>query len=305
MSCKCEHCKNMFSNKMNLKIHQNNAKYCLKIQGKYQPEKKEFICDGCERIFGRKHDLKRHISICKKYLNNKIYKKNNDILEKKILELESDNKILSLQLKEQKELVKEQKELVKEQKEITKEITKEYKETIKELQDKLGDVAIKAVSRPTTTNTKNTINNFVQQLQPITDSTFSDSVQNLTIEHIRKGAEGYAQYALEHPLKDRIICVDFARKKMKFKDPEDNVVTDPDMTKISKKFFESIKEKNQELIDVYVEEVKERYSDDAISEFTIMAEITDCEIGVSNGCKGKKTDFHNDFVKEVCSNTVK
>ena len=34
-------------------------------------------------------------------------------------------------------------------------------------------------------------------------------------------------------------------------------------------------------------------------------DITDCEIGVSNGCKGKKTDFHNDFVKEVCSNTVK
>ena len=35
----CEFCKNCFSNKSNLKIHQKTVKYCLKIQGK--DEKKD------------------------------------------------------------------------------------------------------------------------------------------------------------------------------------------------------------------------------------------------------------------------
>ena len=77
------------------------------------------------------------------------------------------------------------------------------------------------------------------------------------------------------------------------------------MINISKKFFGSIKEKNQELIDSFVEEIKEKYADDNLTEFSIMTEITDCELGVSNECKGKKTDFHSDFVKEVCSKTIK
>ena len=31
-----------------------------------------------------------------------------------------------------------------------------------------------------------------------------ESIGNLTIDHIKKGPEGYAQYALYYPLKDRI-----------------------------------------------------------------------------------------------------
>ena len=58
---------------------------------------------------------------------------------------------------------------------------------------KLENIAIKAVSKSTTTNNNKTmINNYIQQLQPITDEHLSDNVQYLTIDHIMKGPEGYA-----------------------------------------------------------------------------------------------------------------
>ena len=95
MSCKCEHCNNTFSNKVNLRTHQTRAKYCLKIQGKLSDKIEklcEFICDGCDKNFTRKHDFTRHVSICKKYSNNNLQKN-------KIYELESDIKILLSQMK--------------------------------------------------------------------------------------------------------------------------------------------------------------------------------------------------------------
>jgi hypothetical protein len=110
-----------------------------------------------------------------------------------------------------------------------------YEKKIKELQDKLENIAVKAVSRPTTTN-KTQINNFIQQLQPVTEDKLKESVSNLTI---KKGPEGYAQYALEYPLKDKIICVDYSRRKVKFKDKDGNVITDPEMTGLTTKFFNS------------------------------------------------------------------
>jgi len=35
----------------------------------------------------------------------------------------------------------------------------------------------------------------------------------LTLDHHVKGAEGYAEYALEFPFKDKIVCVDVNRNK--------------------------------------------------------------------------------------------
>ena len=82
--------------------------------------------------------------------------------------------------------------------------------------DKLENIAIKAVSRPTT---KNTQINYIQQLQPVTEELVSN-VSNLTIDHIIKGPEGYAEFALEYPLKDRLLCSDYYRRKVKFKDKD-------------------------------------------------------------------------------------
>jgi hypothetical protein len=65
-----------------------------------------------------------------------------------------------------------------------------------------------------------------------------------------KGPEGYAQFALEHPLKDSVICTDFARRKVEYKE-DGSIKTDPEMSVLSSKFFKSIKDRNRELLKKY------------------------------------------------------
>ena len=120
-------------------------------------------------------------------------------------------------------------------KELQNQLAKRDKH-IKELEDHLENIAIKAVSHPTTSN-KTQINNYIQQLQPVTDENFVDNVQHLTIDHIIKGPEGYAEFALEYQLKDKLQCSDYSLRKVKFKDKDGNVITDPKMTTITRKFF--------------------------------------------------------------------
>jgi hypothetical protein len=169
---------------------------------------------------------------------------------------------------------------------------------IEKLEDKLENIAIKAVQRPTTV--KNTqINNYLQKMEPITHEYLVDHAPKLTIEHIKKGAYGYAEYALEGPLKDRVACVDYSRRKIKFKDNEGNVVTDPEMIKLAPMFFESIKEKSSEL--VHGMNMAEEM--DSVM-FEQVAKLFNTNADVKNGSSGVKTDFYHDFVKHVCSGSV-
>jgi phosphohistidine phosphatase SixA len=56
------------------------------------------------------------------------------------------------------------------------------KQTIKEVQDKIENIAIKAVQKSTTTNVKNTqVNNYIQKMQPITQEYLINHTPSLTI----------------------------------------------------------------------------------------------------------------------------
>jgi hypothetical protein len=140
-------------------------------------------------------------------------------------------------------------------------------------------------------------------MQPVTDEILFDNVQHLTIDHIKKGAEGYAEYALEYPLKDRLVCSDFSRRKVKFKDKDGNIITDPEMTNLARKFFASIKEKNKELICKSANELKEKLGDDNVMDTVV--KLFDYKSDIEKGSDGEKTEFHHDFVKQVCSQTLK
>jgi hypothetical protein len=257
----CKHCSNKFINKHTLGQHQTNAKYCLKIQGKINIV---FKCTHCKKTYSTQQNLDVHLVRCSK----------KDI---EAVRNEYRNQITDLQTQLSK-----------------------YESTIKQLQDKLENIAIKAVQRPTTTNNMNKtqINNIIQKMEPITQTHLIDQAPNLTIEHVQKGASGYAEYALEYPLKDRVACVDYSRRKIKFKDTEGNVVTDPEMVKLAPMFFESIKNKSSQL--VYGLNTSEMDS----SMFEQVAKMFNTNADVKNGSSGVKTEFYHDFVKHVCSGSV-
>ena len=181
---------------------------------------------------------------------------------------------------------------------VLKDTIKDQDHQINKLQNKLEDFALKIAERTPTTN--NTIN-IIQNLQPIQENNFVDNLDYLTIDYIKKGAPGYAQYALEYPLKNKIICVDYARRKVKFKDNDGNIITDPEMTNLATKFFESIKDKNKVLINEHESQLKEKFGDDDITKIVKLFEM-DSE--VSKAANGEKGDFHQEFEKNVCSKTI-
>ena len=262
-----------------MKIHQKTAKYCLKIQNK--PIEDKFRCDGCGKKFTTLLHINRHIEVCKTIEVTFNLREKVKFLENNISELQ-EYKSKYLSLLEDSNYQKEQ-----------------YEIKIQQLQDKLENIAIKA----STHSVKNTQINYIHQLQPVTDEHLMNNVSNLTIDHIIKGPEGYAEYALNYPFKDRMICSDYARRKVKFKDKDGNVITDPEMTILMKKFFESIHEKNKELICKYANELKEKLGDENVMDTVV--KLFEYKEAVNRGCDGEKTDFHYDFVKRMCSQTIK
>jgi hypothetical protein len=258
----CSFCKTIFKNSSSLNNHIKTAKYCLSLRNKDVI----FRCEYCNKNYSSKYGMDKHSINC-----HKIYTNIKSKIEEKY----------KIKLEKQQNM---------------------YESHIQTLQDKLENIAIKAVQRPTTSN-KTHINNYIQNMKPVTDEHLIDNAQHLTIDHIKKGPEGYAEFALEYPLKDRVMCSDYSRRKVKFKDKDSNVITDPEMTTLAKKFFDSIKDKNKELICECANELKEKLGDDNVMDTVV--KLFDYKSAIEQGSNGEKTEFHHDFVKQVCSKSIK
>ena len=275
MNFKCNYCNKILASQSSLNVHLKRAKYCI---NKRSEKNTNFECNGCDKKYTSKQNLNIHMENCVMYqikLTKENYIKEINFLNKKLEEKD-------IQLEEQKN---------------------QYEIKIQQLQDKLHDklenIAIKAVQRPTTTNMNKTqINNFIQRMEPLSVEHMLEHSQNLTLEHIQKGASGYAEYALEYPLKDRIACVDYSRRKMKFKDKDGNLITDPEMVKLAPMFFNSIKNKSSEIV----------YSQNDPNMDSVMfeevAKLFNTNTDVKNGASGIKSEFYHDFIKHVCSGSV-
>ena len=280
----CEYCNNKFKSLSSLNNHKKTAKYCLEKQNKNNTE---YNCSYCAKVFTTKNAMNNHEMKCK---------------ETHILIEEYKKEIFLL-----------------------KENMQEKNQQIKELQDQLASIARTAASRPThVQNNNQRINNVINNMLPITEEHLIEQAQYLTLEHIKQGANGYVQYALEYPLKDRIICVDYSRRKIKYKDQEDNIIEDPEMIKLSQKFFKAIENTNSELINNHlvllgqqIEELNSSSSNNMDEEETKDFEEESNDIlnktfdmmkhkkEVIEASKGKKPEIYFDFVKNICAKVTK
>lgn len=270
MSFICEFCKHSFANRHSLKKHQKSARYCLALQNKDT----YFACEHCNKTFSEETDLTKHYERCK-------------------VRFES----ILTENKKQAELIVELKSQLYSQQ---SDVISELKSQITTLQNKLENVAIQAATKPTITTTTNNINTVIQNLQPITQEILESNVDKLTLDHIKKGPKGYAEYALQYPLKDKIVCVDYARRKIKYKDNQGKIITDPEMNKLSKQFFQVINSHNTQLINEYLTMLISQKGYPA----QLASDMTDYLIMVRQGAVGQKTNLHNEFVKNVCGGTL-
>jgi hypothetical protein len=256
----CEYCEKVLSTLSSLKHHQKTVKYCLAKQNK-EPIK-EHICSFCKTCFAVKSSLNSHLRICKS--NTLEIQEQLNLLDEKSLELsETKQKFIEKDriISEKDRIISEKDRIIEEQKILIKELHDEQKIQNKNLQHMLQSLAEKAISKSSNTSTvnQNTTNQVINNMMPITDAHLQDHVQNLNPLHVQNGASGYAKYALEFPLKDMIVCTDFQRRSCKYKDENGNVISDPEMTKITKRLFSAIKDRNEELINEYSAELQAKW----------------------------------------------
>jgi hypothetical protein len=298
----CKYCLNKFKTESSLGYHIKNAKYCIETRSEKQ--NLTYKCSKCNKILTSKQRKTYHENICNSRL------------------VEDENNIENLLLKQRLE----------DKENIIKELRKQLEEKDKQI-ERLATVAITTPNVITNNNNnltnnqnrinQNRINQVVNNLIPITDEHLKEQTQFLTLEHIKNGVDGYVQYALDYPLKDRIACTDYSRRKIKYKDEEGSVVDDPEMTKLCQKLFQAINERNSKLIDEYIKELNERFN------MTINQpnnELTEheCENNIIEGdklidelfkvksqkkeiietAKGVKTEIYHDFIKDICLKTV-
>ena len=298
----CEYCNSIFKTISNLNNHKKTAKYCLEIQNK---NNNSFTCIHCKKNFTTKNRLLTHNEICVKkevYISTEQYKQENNFLKE--------------QLKQQDIQFKEQ--------------LKEKELQIKELQNQLANIAMSAVNKPINiqnikhnTNTQRINNNTINNLIPITENYLKEQAEFLTLEHVKNGINGYVQYALDHPLKDRIICTDFSRRKIKYKDENGNLIDDPEMVILTQKLFKAIEDKNDILISQYIKELHEKYkvlimepnnemSDEESLQYTNKLEMITNELfriknqnkNIKDIANGNKNDIYYKLVKDICMKTM-
>ena len=252
---KCEFCGNEFSNKTSLNSHQKTAKYCLELRNE---QVILYSCEHCKKGFTKPFHLQRHQEICKTIDANTLL--NLKSIKQENIELKNQHIIYKKEIENKDMIIQQQKLIIEEQKLAIKEFQDDQRKQNKDLTDRIQSMAEKAIAKPSTVN-KNitTTNHIINNMMPLTDVHLQEHIHNLNTVHVQNGASGYAKYALEYPLKDMILCTDFQRRSCKYKDENGNVVSDPEMTKITKRLFSAIKERNEELINEYSAELQEKW----------------------------------------------
>jgi hypothetical protein len=261
----CKFCKQSLSSKSALSTHQQTAKYCLKIQGK-EDTKGIFTCDLCEKSFNNNNRFKSHKSICK---SNIFYVK---------------------ELKKSKEEVK----VLKEKYMLSEERCSMLREELEKSRSDYKELSITAVKRPT--SSKNIqINNYIQNMAPLKMGDIEDTVPMLTLDHHVKGAEGYAEYALEFPFKDKIVCVDVGRNKIKYKNDEGEVIEDVGFQKMMVKLCEALKDRSFNLCQEHYEKLSKEFTEVEMDEYNCM----ETAMAITKYANGRENEFCSNIIKLI------
>ena len=267
----CKFCNKVLSSSGSLSNHIKKSKKCIakrKLSNKLKVNEKvkvtSFDCKYCNKNFASKRNLHRHISS----------------------RHEADIK-LEIMRRKYEHIIEEKDKIIKKCEKDKVKIIEKYENKIDKLEDKM-------LATPTTTINKNI---YIQNnLKCMNDEDFSKYLEHFTEKTMLSGYEAIGMYALEYPLKDKIICIDLPRRIVKFKNEAGEVVKDPTMSRICDKFFDSITDKSKKLREEYNEddEFIEKYNKDQLREVSKQIEFSG---------EGYDTKLKRKFIKYICDRT--
>lgn len=235
------------------------------------------VCEYCGKILLHIHNYEKHIEKHKKEI---LDEENNEstILKKKIVVLEEELK-------------------------IEKETSMKYLAENNALKYFLSQGMNKStiITNNYTTNTDNSTNKtqIINNLLPLTDEHMKEQSENFTMDHFKRGAVGISDYAVEYPLKDRIVCVDVARHIVKYKNADGDIIKDPNMCKLTPKIFSSIYDKSREFVINMANDISDKTDPCSIADENVKNAELDMEF--FRTYKGHETPMRKEFVRNICA----
>jgi hypothetical protein len=272
MSNICEYCKGVFLSKNTLSQHQKKARYCLDIQLKINPETviDNIPCQYCDKTFTRKGEKNVHESVCK---NNK----SNDPLfvecEKKIsiMKEECEKRIKEKDIECEKRI--KEKDIEINELRIKFEIVNSKLESeiskieiYKELHTNSTNCIEKIASQPkNTSNINNNVNipTFHINQEHLSKAANSDFSKDLFLQ----GQAGVAKFFMGYVKEINnglvpFIVSDKSREIIKYRNKNQEIVTDTKANKITQLAFDAVKILNQEHYDSFYNNIGNEEDDD-------------------------------------------
>jgi len=255
----CEFCKKLLNSKSALNVHQKNTKYCLKLQGNSQ--KGQFVCE-CGKDFHNKHHLISHQDVCR--IVNTVYVQE---LRNRVNTAEQENIILSSKLSD-------------------------AFSTIKDLQDRIENITLQAINRPT----HQTKNKQIINLAPFDltqDKAKIIFANKYTPEYFLQGMKGLARFVSDHIVKTDTgesiyACYDRSRDVFKYKNEAGEYINDIKAVRLVEIIHPAAAEHSRSMNDKFHEEYMSALSE--YDEENITNKITQNELD----CKEMKATQSRD-----------
>jgi hypothetical protein len=314
----CEFCKKTFSTKGILNRHKTTAKYCLQIKNN-TPLEGHFKCLHCNKTFSRKFYRNNHQKDCDR--------KSHEITRLKQVIQKKDEEIKQVIQKKDEEI----KIILQENYEIKQILQKKYEEIKRILNDKdeerirleekaklleiSNDRLMKtseklnmaAINKPSVVNNTNKtvqINNYIQNnLEPLTEEDIKNAVKHFTLEHYLQGVNGCVKYALEYPFKNRIVCSDPSRNKVKYKNSDGTISEDAGFKKHIVVLCQSLEDKSIELNEQWSTNLFAT-TDYNEGDFKVLILHSQTKNAIIEGAKGNENSFTNKLTKRICHATT-
>lgn len=150
----------------------------------------------------------------------------------------------------------------------------------------------------------------VDNLKPLTDEDMAEHIGRLSIDFVIKGAKGYAEFVTKYPYRNHVICTDSARRRLKYKNADGEMVDDPHGRKLIQKFFRVYADKNKEIIDTEYSNLQRQVQEIANGS-DVNSDLTDILTRASGlqetllACNEAAEGIDNKFTQEFLSHLAK